>query len=82
VVLDGSRWGAVTRIARDQFVFYSSFMTGRQQEFTATRRGLTHNVIGWWTNRYGIYWQPPRTMGPLIRWSRVRAPPAPPNLGR
>jgi hypothetical protein len=24
---------------------------------------LTSNVIGWWTNKYEIYWQLPRTVG-------------------
>jgi hypothetical protein len=39
---------------------------------------LTSNVIRSWTNKYGIYWLATTANGgALIRWSRVRVPPAP-----
>lgn len=62
VVLDGSRQDAVAvslAISCLLFVVYDQESTriNRYQEC------LTSNLIGWWTNKFGLYRQPPRTVG-------------------
>jgi hypothetical protein len=43
----------------------------------ATRNNRTHhpptgNVIGWWTNKYGIYLATTANDGALIRWPQMQ----------
>ena len=48
-----------SRSARLLFVVYGRETT----RFNRHHELLTSNLIGWWTNKYGIYWQLPRTVG-------------------